>query len=76
MKQPETISPFPLEGLAKLCAQRRGMKSYVLREMIKRDVPGNWANLSSWLHLDPKKRRTPQPQTLAGLLAIQKTLVR
>lgn len=66
----------PLEPLIQLCQQRRGIKSWVLREMTKRNVPGNWANVSSWLHPNPKQRRQPIPTTLAALLKIQKEITK
>ena len=66
----------PLQPLIDLCRKRRGLKSWVLREMTKRNVPGNWANVSEWLHADPAKRRCPVPATLAGLLAIQQEVAK
>lgn len=67
---------YALEPLVKLCARRRGVKSQVLRRMMQAGVPGNWSNLSSWMQVDPSKRRVPRPSTLKSLLEIYEEVKR
>lgn len=62
--------PNPLLPLIKACQKKRGLKSIVLNRMVVKGVPGNWANLSSWLHPNESKRRSPHPDTMDGLLDI------
>ena len=64
--------PNPLLPLIKRCQRERGLKSRVLRMMVQYGIPGNWANLSEWLHPDPKKRRVPKESTMMGLMEIMR----
>lgn len=64
----------PLAPLIKLCAQKRGKKTEVLRLLISRGTVANWGQVNDWLHFDPAKRRNSRAETLKVLLEIQKEL--
>lgn len=52
-----------------------GRKSALLRQMIIGGEQVTWANLSAWLHHDPKKRRMPRDVNFLGLVAAWRSLV-
>jgi hypothetical protein len=71
---PELLMNDELYPLINLCARRRGTKSEVLRQLVLRSAPANWAQVSSWLHTNPNNRRRPREETLWVLLQIQKEM--
>jgi hypothetical protein len=63
--------------VAHWCNEVRGRKASLLREMGRRGVPGNWANLSRWL-LPPNNPRHQRPwsDTEESLIALWKEVRR
>ena len=66
----------PLLPLIQACQRQRGLKSRVLKMMMRRGINGNWANISEWLTPNVSKRRTPVPKTLAKMIKLQKEICR
>ena len=74
MKLPKQ-KPSPLAPLIKLCAQKRGKKTELLRRLIMRGTTANWGQVNDWLNFDPAKRRNPRAKTLKVLLEIQNEML-
>jgi hypothetical protein len=76
LKSNHRLTDTPLLPLIRACQKERGLKSRVLKMMMKRGIPGNWANLSEWTTPIASKRRTPVPNTLKQMLKLQQELLR